>query len=331
MKTAVIFRAGTFLLLNHFISWSRLHGAVDPRQWTFPVTPQGSPYRDVQLLENSDRVAFSKLSLRPMMVFDGEDCFSKIVIPELESWLIKKGEEHYEWRRMGGGTVVFSGERFKAFGSDWIAQRHFEQGAIVTILTNARGAESYEFNDCFLHGYTRGERTFTLTYDEDLLTRIEQTKPFAKTILLIDRSADGLEAAVRFQDRLLNLVYNERGQMMFCQDGATGMRLVEYEYSPKHLLRKIIMPAEILSYEWTFPKWTELYDTCPVLIPVVRSDGFFDYETKIDELKTSVDFRSHDGGIAGEWQFDPLKGELQCTFAKGDFRAVQSVFHRKID
>jgi len=308
-----------------------LQGKVDPRQWTFAVTPQGNPYGDILLMRSEEPTAFPRLSLRPVVVFDGGACLSKVEVPELETWLIKNGGDQYEWRRLTGGTITFRKDLFNAWGSSWRVSRGSEGTTLLTTLAKVDLSESYEYQGCFLRSFIRGEYRFMPIYDGNRLLRIEEATPFSQTVLQIEYSADGQRKTIRSGAYAADLFFNEHGQLLRCVDEQTRSTIVEYHYGSDRLLHEVAQPNKTMKYEWRVPSWSEPYNTYLFLNPVVSSDGYFNYTTHAGPEITSVDFESRDGRISGMWKYNSLRSELSCDFKKGDFKTVAAYYEKTHD
>lgn len=296
-----------------FVGFSLGFGA-EPNRWPFLISPQGFPNLEIALGTAGQDASLPPLTVRHVLAFDGQNYFSRFVVPGLSSSLLQSGRDEWEWERFGGGVFLFKNGK-SVDGTDWKIERRSMAGGVQTTLIRGGHDESDEFAGCYLQRAKRGTATYAFRYQGGRLVEIAQTEPVARSIVRLEYSDH--TTVLHADGRDLRFEYNDLEQLTTCIEAKTERCLLGCRYSSEHLLERIEVPGRVATFTWHQPDWKEYFSPATPAPPVVTNDGRFAYRTDVDDTGTNTRFTAVDGSASGSWKFDRRSGALTFSLARG--------------
>jgi hypothetical protein len=149
--------------------------ADEPPRWPFGITPYGEPLVRIPLAAFPQSEFAGGISLQQQLVFDGRRYISRMVIPEIESYLISAGIRQFEWQRLGGAMAHLELGKPTPLGNrTWMLTK---LPPATYRVASTDGAERYDYTHCVLVSALVAGREYRFECEGDLLVRIVRTSP----------------------------------------------------------------------------------------------------------------------------------------------------------
>jgi hypothetical protein len=283
------------------------------RDWPFPVSPSGEPNFTLLLARIPGALFLKRISLQSALVFDGLRYTSRIIIPELESYLVPVGLGRYEWRTVDGTVIQLKYNSTTAGASrEWRMLRQ-ENGVIRIAAVD--GTEHYDYKSCRLEAFVVRNEMYQITADSegDHQIALKNTSGEKQTIICVFQITETKTMVVIAGRRLL-LEYGENFELrkVFNEQAANSVCTFGYKDG---MLAKVETAQVDLAYTWEKGRLAEYYNSPIEMPPHVVCDGTTVYNIRPRQMYVHVDFHELNGPLKGGWVLDRLTKKVH--FLKG--------------
>ena len=299
-----------FALLVQPVAYST---AETPPPWPFDVTPTGTPRFVWPLLRFQSPEFTDGLSLAHDMSFDGKNYSSRIVIPELNSYLVKRDHGAYYWRNPANGEMLLkpnegTGPWRLTEAPDGTMRIDAEKGEIELVYANTQLVEM-----------TRDRRRYNFNYAEGRLGEISRLETGGdQTLLVIKYNTDGQIESIEAGDKDFVCEYDEKIFLKkITEIGAK--RSADFGYKNRLLTSARFMEKTTtqLTFEWGGMRSLSPFTLATPLPPVVVADRQSSYSIQRDPAGLQVVFRSKtDPANGGAWVLDSKNGMVKIKIGR---------------
>jgi hypothetical protein len=289
-----------------------IHAAGYVSKWPFPVSPTGTPNFSLRLVRIPSS-AFSWLTLQPVLVFDGQRYVSRIIVPELESYLVLKERGRYEWRRIDGATVQLKiGSLRAAAGGTW-ELKIISPTRILVVSADLN--ERYEYKSCVLDCFAiRGENYQIVRDVREALRIVKKDLGGDTTIVSLGRINDA-ETQLFASGRAFRLEFGHERELRKVTDVNSEICLLRFGYK-EALLSDVTSPDMALSFVWQKGHLAEYYKPPIMMQPTIRSDGTMNYTIRTRQMYLVAEYSGVETKKRGAWMVDLVNHDVRFVEPK---------------
>lgn len=274
--------------------------------WDLPVTPYVQADLRIPICVIPVEEANWQIHLQHELVFDGQNYFSRFIIPEVESYLVAGDPGVFLWRPPGGKErKLYLDQRESQVA--WLIR---ELGPNRYEICSKDGANVYVYEKCRLRSVISRNEKFIFDWEDagNLLVNSIDGEG-AVPLLTVRFNRNGLVTTVETAERKLFGTYN--GDMELVKWEAVGVEspLAIFDYEQR-LLSEASFMGVAAQFKWGIPIFAERFKPPVNMRPVVIADGTRRYSTIIsrDWIRTrAADAAS---GHAIFWEVDLRTGAV---------------------
>jgi hypothetical protein len=282
--------------------------ARDTAGWPFSVTPGCTPNFSVTLVDLESET-LPALRLVHELSFDGAQYFSRLLIPQISSFLVRD-EYGFLWASPSGLRFRFPADLGPSVGR-FAVRRAAPFSHWQYEVLDDRDRVSYRYMACRLVEISGETVKYALDIEPDgRLTGIRQTAPVKRTLLTVTHAADGSLTIATGHTHFQVLLDSERGirGVVF---QPPDYRKVEVSFSDG-LLASISCPTGSRMFRWGMLRDRNHLRPDRPIRPVVVDDGEFTYAASQLRHLITVRFRGTAQERLGSWTWDAsMPGQVQ--------------------
>lgn len=283
-----------------------------PSPWPFDVTPDGLP-RFVWPFVRFKSPEFSDgLALAHDLAFDGKNYFSRIVIPELNSYLVPREPGAYLWHDPANGEILLKP------GTSTGPWRLTESPDRSVRIAAEKAGLAFVYAGTRLVELTRDGRRYRFAYQDRRLTDVTRVETGgAQTLVALNYNAAGLIQSIEAGGQMFDLEYDnviflkkltEIGGQHSASFGYENRRLTFARLTEKTKLE--------LTFVWGSVQSLSPFTLAGPLPPVVVADRLASYAVQSDADGLYVAFRSKINPTqGGTWTLERKTGLIRVRGA----------------
>ena len=307
------FRAVVSLLL--LIATGKVFASSNENAWTFGITPDAMPLVRTTLLRFPRDEFSGGITLVHELVFDGCRYASRMVLPELESYLISGDPEEFKWRSLNEQTISYLslGKQTRVRNRVWVLTKLMSNRYRIA---STDGMEVYDYANCLLVRALIENREYHFEHTEKRLSRVIKINPILDDKLVcIEYNRDGLMSEMRAAGKILKFKYGKNLELLSCVDWFDDSKqeeVISCAYRDG-LLVKVNTAGEKKPFLWGHLSITQYANPSIVPPPVIVGDGQFNYRAEESMGVRTIYFQALDGTSRGKWELEFKTGLIHVS------------------
>lgn len=286
-------------LLLALVAPTALSGASEsPPPWPFDVTPTCAPRISWPLARFKSSGFADGLTVVHQLVFDGKGYFSRIIIPELSSYLIKGDHGSYYWHNPANDEIIL---KPGIPNGVWLLTENADG---TEQIAAAHGGVTLDYAGTNLLTMIRDDHHYQFSYFENRLTEIAESNANENPVIVsVKHNTQGMIETIMVDGKSFAFDYEA---VIFLKNireiGAN--RSADFGYKNRLLTTvDIIDKSEAhLTFQWGSVQSLSLFTLTSPPPPVVIGDRQVSYSVQSDPSGLRVTYQSKaDKSHFGTW------------------------------